>query len=374
MKTLLLPAAGLMALGLFFTTACQNESGAQAKKTPAEDPKPEYFLYVAVVDNLNLRDKPGQSFKVLGQLKEGELAEGDGEVSELVEQVELRGILHKSPYLGVQRTGGQGLGGWAFGGGLLCLYSGPKAQAPDLAKTSVFSNFLSQLDPRQLESGGKAWKYVDTELADAQGPLADAAFILLEHFFRRMEAEGELYKLTEKVPFSKADIKAILDKNFDTNRFPATAALTANGLTLTTGEGTIFPVVDYLRFQDHFGPICTPAMQKFINQRASEHKTQIFDDGGIIIPIYLVADVAAFWEKFNRQNPYFPLAAECQESERFMLLTTLTGSNNTPVYDYETKAIEEDFILAWRYVLREYPDTKLGRTVAELSALCEAEG
>ena len=299
--------------------------------------------------------------------------EGAGTVSSNVEEVELRGITYNEPYYEVSAYREAPTKGWAYGGALVCLYTGPKADAPNREQVSALATYLNQLDPKELSSGGKAWTYIQTQLSEAQGPLADAAFFLLERFLQRMETEGEYYKVTEKVPFSEADIKAVLDGNFNTEKFPTTAALAAGGFRLTTGEGTIFPIVDWRKFQDYFGPISTSAMQKYINQRTAEQNVPMFDDGGILIPIYLVADVAAFWEKFNRENPHFPRAAECQESERAMTNTVLMGSNNTPIYNSETKEIEKDFILAWRYVLREFPDTKLGRKVKGLYDLCEAE-
>ncbi len=371
MKIFFLIAAAVLAA--LYSIACQQNSPANTSAEMEQAPKPELFLYAVLVNDLNLRKAPSKSAEVLAQLKAGEIVEGEGVVSSNVEEHTLRGVNYREPYIQVVAAREAVTSGWAYGGALLCLYNGPKSGSPDRERLSALVRYLNSLDVKDMNSGSKAWEYLDTNLADAQGALADAAFFLIERHLRRMWAEGEFYQIVEKIPFSPEDIKAMLDNNFNAGKFPATAALVASGFKIVAADGTFFPVVDWQRLQNYFGPRSSPAVQKFINQRTAEQKVEIYDDGAIIIPIYLLADLAAFWEKFNLSYPYFPLSAECRESERANYFAVLTGSDNTPIYDPETKKIKDDFVLAWRYVLREFPDTKLGRKVQEMSDLCESE-
>ena len=69
-----------------------------------------------------------------------------------------------------------------------------------------------------------------------------------------------------------------------------------------------------------------------------------------------------------------PLHDETRESERWMHLVLVNGSDNTPVFQYETRAISDDFKKVWNYILHRYPGTELAKTVREITDLCAAEG
>lgn len=370
----------MYALRLFFAAAlaasffaCKSDAPKTAPDTGAAT-KPELFLYAANVDNLRLRDKPDQSSGVIAQVKEGAMLEGAGNESTNQEEIELRGIPFRAPYYQVTALSGDKPSGWAFGGALTCVYAGPRKDSPDAARIGAFAEYLKTLNPRDIASGGKAWAYVETELADASRPLADAAFILLERFLRRMHAEGEFYKMTEKVSFTEADGQAIYTDRFKHDKYPETALIAANGFRLVFGEGSIFPVVNWGRFQDYFGPRATSPMQIFINQRTAEQNVQMFDDGGLLIPLEKVADVAVFWEKFNRNNPYFPLGDQSRESERWLRIVLTCGSDNTPVFSGDTMTASQNFRSAWDYIQQTHPNSNLAKLTKQLTDLCAAEG
>lgn len=356
-----------------FFTACKSDTSKAAVVADQPD-KPELFLYTAKVENLRLREAPNQNSNVLAQLKEGEVVEGAGNESTNQEEIELRGISYRAPYYQVTATTGDRHSGWAFGGALTWVYAGPRTSSPDTKRIGDFSAFLKTLDTKDLTSGGKAWGYVQQNLADAPRSLSDVTFILLEQFLRRMEIEGEFYKLMEQVAFTEEDDKAVYNERFDYSKYPATAPIDDNGFRLVWSEGSIFPVVDWQKLQEYFGPLTTQTMQKFINQRTSEQRVPIFGDGGIVIPLSKLADVAVFWEKFNLANPYFPLREETRESEFWMRLVLLNGSDNSPVFTSETNLVSEDFKSVWEYIRQQYPNTELGKRTKELTDLCAAEG
>jgi len=362
-------AAALTAL--FF--ACKSDAPKTAPDTGAAA-KPELFLYAANVDNLRLRDKPDQSSGVIAQVKEGAMLEGAGNESTNQEEIELRGIPFRAPYYQVTALSGDKPSGWAFGGALTCVYAGPRKDSPDAARIGAFAEYLKSLDSKDIASGGKAWAFVETELADASRPLADAAFILLERFLRRMEVEGEFYKLTEKVPFTEADGQAIYTDRFNHDKYPVTALMAANGFRMVFGEGSIFPVVNWGRFQDYFGPRATQPMQMFINQRTAQQNVPMFDDGGLLIPLEKVADVAVFWEKFNRNNPYFPLGDQCCESERWLRFLLTCGSDNTPVFSGDTMTTSQNFRSAWDYIQQTHANSDLAKLTGKMADLCATEG
>lgn len=357
-------------------SACKQDA-KQANTNSAPDPasvKPEVWLYVTTVDKLNMRDQPDKNGKVVAQLAEGEFAEGTGEVSANKEEVTLRGLTYLEPYFKVVAGTTEQKTGWVFGGALQRIYAGSRAESPDRVKLSQLTGFLKTLDTKKLESGKKAWDFVSVNFAGATGSLADAAFILLEHFLRRMEHEGEFYKLIEKMNWSDEDYEAIAANKFDMNKYPLAKSLAENGFELAEGEGMVFPVTDWNKLQAFFGAKAGPAMKKYLDQQTSERNTPAWDDGGIIISLEMLADRAAFWEKFNRENPYFVLNEQTRESERWTRLVLVNGADNTPTFDYETQAISEDFKKVWAYIQQKYPGTTLAAKSKEIADLCAAEG
>lgn len=364
--------AALMAVAFFAACKQDTKQHANDTATPPAAATPEVFLYIAIVNKLNLRDQPNKNGQVITQLAEGELVEGTGEVSSNKEEVMLRDVTYLEPYFKVvtkeQKTG------WAYGGALQRIYAGSRAGIPDLEKISQLTGFLKTLDSKKLDSGNKAWDFVNTHFSDAGGTLADAVFILLEDFLFRMEREGEYYILTEKIEWANEDYEAIFERKFDTNKYPVTKSLVENGFELNTGEGMVFPVVDRNRLQAFFGTKVTPAMKAFIAQETAEQNKPAWSDGGIVISMEELADRAAFWEKFNRDNPYFALNEQTKESERWTRLVLVNGADNSPVSNYETNEISEDYKKVWAYIQQKYPDTELAKTTKEIAGLCAAEG
>lgn len=340
----------------------------------AELPKPEMSLHAVMVDKLNLREQASKDGKVITQFPEGDFVEGTGAVSKNKEEATLRGITYTEPYLEVVSTTPEQHKGWAYKGALQLVYAGARANSPDLGKLSQLTTFLKTLNAKDINSGKKAWDYVKTNLSDANGPLADAAYVLLERFLNRMEAEGEFYKPLESIQWSQSDYEAIAAHTYDGNRYPQTKNFAANGFRLETGEGMVFPVVDPSQLNAFFLSRATPALKTYLEQLLLEQNDYGFEDGGITISINQIVDRAVFWEKFNKANPHFVLSERTRESQIWLSMVLINGANNTPVFDYESKALNPDFKQAWDYLQQKYADTDLAKNVKTFSDLVAAEG
>lgn len=359
------------ALTLFACNHPPKQPADQTVSVPAAPVKPEIILYATGVDKLNLREQPSKEGKIIAQISEGRFLSGTGEVSTNKEEATLRNIPYNEPYIRV--SAGQ-QSGWAYGGALIPVYAGSLAGIPDTNQLQQLTGFLKTLNTKKLESGRQAWAFTEKTFGNTSGVTADAAVILLERFFRRLEVEGEFYTLTEKLNWTPEDYQAISEDKFDMAKYPLTVSLKENGFRLEEGEGMVFPVADWSKLQAFFGSKTTPAMRSFIDQNTAEQIEKPWDDGGIIIPLEKLADRAAYWEKFNRENPYFPLSEETKESERWMRLVLMNGSDNTPTFEYETQAITADFKNVWAYILQKYPGTDLAKITKEISDLCAADG
>ena len=238
--------------------------------TPPASPKPEIYLYAVAVDKLNLRDQSNKAGKVITQFAEGDFVEGTGEISANKEEVTLRDIPYNEPYFKVTSTTPEQHNGWAYSAALIPVYAGPRATSPDLGRLVQFSTFLKTLNFKKLDSGKKAWDYVNQNLSGAQGTMADAAFILLERFLFRMETEGEFYTMTEKIKWTDVEYSAIDEDKFDVNKYPATRQLSENGFRLEVGEGMVFPIVDWTRLGSAFKSDATHEKLPRTNQQGAK--------------------------------------------------------------------------------------------------------
>ncbi len=365
-RWLYMPIALSLGLGML---QCRSD------QPPADPNKPEYFLYVTRVDDLPLRKKPEKDAMIVAHLSEGELLEGKGEASLQREELTLRGVTQRKPYWWVTRLKEEKQSGWAHGGGLSELYAGPVAKAPDIGAIEAFIRHLQGLDLKDLSSGAKAWRYVEKHFESVSPALADAAFLLLEQFLSRMEIEGELWKLTEgRLPLSEADAQAVYQGRFDYNKYPLTAAIDSGGFRLAWGEGMFFPVVNWERLRDFFGPRVSASMQKYLLQRTLEYSNPIYRDNALVVPLEAVAEMAVWWEDFNRRHPYFVRRDETQESEAWLRLVLINGTDDTPVFPPESEEVAQSYRSAWEYVLQRHPKTELARRVKEMMDVCAAEG
>jgi hypothetical protein len=376
----LLPLTLIAALALF---GCTSKAGNDKENTdqigsalPETSNKPNQektYLYITTVDKLILREAPTTQSKALSKLSEGAFVYGKNEVSENREEIVLRDIPYNKPFYKVTALNNPEQNGWAYGGGLRCIYTGPIEGRPELGPISKLGKFIQSLNSRDLKSGGRLWQFVRQNFKDAEGSLADAVFIQTEGFLRRMDLEGEYYTETETINWTNADFGAIADDKFDMSKYPQTQKLGENGFRLEMAEGYVFPIIDWSKLNDFFGSKCTPPMKIYLDERTQEQIRQEYNDGAIIIPLNELADRAAFWEKFNTQNPDFPLSDETQDSERFSWEILLTGSDNTPAILYDQKKVSPEFRSMWEYTIKAYPGTQLAKRIQAMYDLCASE-
>ncbi len=363
---------------LFVLVSCKQDPKAAAKTPDAAVTAavaPEIILYCVNVENLQLRDQPALTgTNVITKFQEGDFVTGTGEKSPNKVEVDLRGIPYTDHFYKVTSTTPEEFKGWAFAGALTPVYSGVTANSPDLGKLSQLAMHFKSLNTKDLKSGKSAWDFVTTHFSDAKGPLADAAYILLNAFLSRMEYEGEFYAQAEKVKWATADYDAIYAGKFDMNKFPLTKSFAENGFRLETAEGSIFPVADWQRFYDFFGAKVTPAFKVYLDQELLEYKEPASEDAGLRISLTDLAVRAVFWEQFNKDNPHFVFAERTQYAEQWMRGAVIGGMDNTPIFDYESKSLSAEYKTGWAEIIQKYPGTALAAKCKEASDVFAANG
>ena len=99
----------------FLPFACKGPSSETPETSNSSKTFKSLSLQTAVED-LRLRDTPGEKGAILAVLKKGTTLEDQGEVSDFTTRVQLRGITFDEPWIKVKTPDGQI--GWVYGGGL----------------------------------------------------------------------------------------------------------------------------------------------------------------------------------------------------------------------------------------------------------------
>lgn len=89
---------------------------ASCKSEPKQQPQPASTRLTTNLDEVRLREAPGEDANVLRSLPKGAVLYDLGEVSDFTTKVQLRGIQFDEPWLKVRTE--DGLEGWVYGGAL----------------------------------------------------------------------------------------------------------------------------------------------------------------------------------------------------------------------------------------------------------------
>ncbi len=376
MKTFLkwLPAAAALA---FFS--CKNEAPkpaaptAEALKTEGAKPvfeKPEAIFYVVALDKFRLRETPDPKGKELLLMPKGAKLEATGRLGDQKFDIELNGI-PQGPEPFVEGASG-GKTGWAYRPGLLKVFSGKKADAPDEAFWALAAE-IGKLPAGQLESGRKALDLARKSATKS----GDAAFLLVEKTLRDLMFSPKVSGIFETPKVKDAlekEGEAVWKDAFDHSKLPETKAAAEAGFRVETTEGMFFPAIDYLNLQKIFAGKLSPAMQKFVELTTVDAHENAISDGGLVIEIAEYAERAVKWSDFEAQNPNFVSIEDVRRDAHWRASDLMFGQNNTPAFDYETLAISPEFKAAWDIVFKKAPASELAKTIKTFSDLVASEG
>ncbi len=113
---------------LILLIACKDDPPSVVDPKPITPDEPSVPTKMIVnIDNLRLRDAPGEKGNEVGRLKEGTVLYDLGEVSDFTTRVQLRGIWFDEPWLKVKTE--QNLEGWVYGGAVTFDASTPTAMS-----------------------------------------------------------------------------------------------------------------------------------------------------------------------------------------------------------------------------------------------------
>lgn len=177
------------------------------------------------------------------------------------------------------------------------------------------------------------------------------------------EIQGEFNQLgTEGIDFNQAEsIKDETIKQLVTES-------RENGYRIETAEGYYFPVIDY-SFYKQFSSYATPDIKDYIEIMSVESDHIFAKDAALVITWDEVVKRALSLERFLSSYPDSQKREDIISLYDNYLFITMHGLNNTPLFDYETKKIDEKANNAFGIALTQSIDSKYLRKLGEFIEL-----
>lgn len=114
-----------------------------------------------------------------------------------------------------------------------------------------------------------------------------------------------------------------------------------NGYKLDTAEGMIYPIIDYSVYQRYFSRMPADIAAYYALMATESNKTSV-KDAALVISWDEVIQRALEQEKFLQQYSNSAKRAAVQELYKNYTFIAFYGTNNTPLFDYETKTFRNE--------------------------------
>jgi len=174
----------------------------------------------------------------------------------------------------------------------------------------------------------------------------------LEEDYYNQEVQSKLHgafgfevDLSSLDEISDSELKALLEKTRDT------------GYRVETAEGMYFPVIDY-GFLRKYKPYVTDDMKGYIDIMAVESWRWPAKDGALVIGWDELIERALQQEKFIEQYPDSPKTVEIKQLYNKYVSFILYGLNNTPLFDYNSRAMSEEAKKAYSEAVKGEEDSE----------------
>lgn len=157
------------------------------------------------------------------------------------------------------------------------------------------------------------------------------------------------------VPATYGDIKnqelaALLEK------------LKKSGYRFENYEGSWYPIVDYSSYKQYTAYL-SPEFKAYIELKAVESDKVSMKDAGITIDLEDLSQRLIMAENYIVKYGASPRIDRVKETYAGYLWSYIGGANNTPIYDFETKAIRPELRESYEKFSRENPDLVSTRAV-----------
>ncbi len=244
-----------------------------------------------------------------------------------------------------------------------------------------FDKFLTTLDKKDISSISKAFSYFNEKLKGADAKISDNCFAKLNKFIDEiLVAENERFEKTEDddqqiIYESTLKEETEYSKKATQKHKDYLKNLKDNFLFVDADMGSYFIGKDRDLILKKVENSISPTMKIFLTQNAKENKKPYWVDAGLTITPKQLAEGVIFWESFIKENSGFPMITEGFLLELQTKSSILfRGVDHSPVFNYETETISDNFKEAYLFVVEKHPDTKIGKLVKSYYEILKKTG
>ncbi|MEA4813989.1 MAG: hypothetical protein VB112_03635 [Oscillospiraceae bacterium] len=184
------------------------------------------------------------------------------------------------------------------------------------------------------------------------------------------DALAEKLRASAEMPYSEADLNDP-EKIKDEDAKAEVQAIVDRGYKIIVPEGMYQAIINYSVYRQ-FESSVTDDMAAYIEIEAEESDNRTLEDAGIIIPISDVYERACACEDFLALWPQSQRAETVSGLYKMYVDSYFYGQNNTPAFDYETNALNQEFRDSYETAAED--DTAIGKAVAEYLKVLEKSG
>ncbi|SDE51755.1 hypothetical protein SAMN05216464_10711 [Mucilaginibacter pineti] len=229
--------------------------------------------------------------------------------------------------------------------------------SPALNKYAAFIDSLSGADAATAQQAAKRY----TLLFNRQNTtICDAGFIIFSTYYDKLNATLDDQHQKDTADYNKYLV------NGDKHPMPAKMTayinlLSENGFEFAQEEGATYVTQDRDFITRWFYRYVSPVMREYLTQVNMENKNIYMHDAGISITPDQLVERAIWWEDFYKLHSGFVLVNQAKSTADTYLALLLQGSDNTPVTEYNTKALTTFFKDAYTLLQKKYPTSDAGK-------------
>lgn len=175
--------------------------------------------------------------------------------------------------------------------------------------------------------------------------------LLQEHM---QNYENELYDLKNADKISNSALK---NKIY---------ILKQNGFRIAASEGQNYIDEDAYFLLSNFGDTVTEGINEFLSIRSKEIKEGFSEDASLMISWNQISDRIIDWDNYLKRYSSYPESKEVKAIiDTIYLPAYLTGMDNTPAFDWETKILNDDLKKSFKRFIENYQNSTYYQVINE---------
>ena len=231
----------------------------------------------------------------------------------------------------------------------------------------AFGSVLDELDKRDLRNIDRAINVFNACKADSLS--RDSMLISFNEYLNAVMEEYYQGKLSGNRP--------LMDQFESKERSEAkklTTEMAAHGIILIYRDGDFYLEPNSSFISARLGGILTTSSRNYL-QIKTELAKGMFDEKNqpLSVPDSLARQVA-IWEDFLVRNPGYVMKEEIQAQYIDVLAAYLSGTEQTPLFDPDTKILNPDFKSSYLHYVESHPARESAQTVKKFYELLAAKG